>query len=72
MASTIGQTAIKFALAAPKLASVLPNITNMPQLEEFATASEAADIPQDLLDRAYELYQNNFYLEPSAEPSAAD
>ena len=70
--STIGQIAIKFALAAPKVASVLPNITSLPQLEEFAAASETEDIPQELLERVYELYQDNFYLEPSAEPSAAE
>ena len=72
MPSTIGQVAIKFALAAPRIASVLPNITSLPQLEEFAAAPETEDIPQELLDRTAELYSENFYLEPAAEPSAAE
>ena len=72
MPSTIGQVAIKFALAAPGIASVLPNITSLPQLEEFAAAPETEDIPQELLDRTAELYSENFYLEAAAEPSAAE
>ena len=70
--STIGQIAIKFALSAPMVASVLPNITNLPQLEEFTAAPETDDIAQDLLDRIFELYDENFYLEPVAESSAAE
>ena len=36
--------------------SVLPNITNLPQLQEFAVAPETEEIPQEFLDRIYELY----------------
>ena len=72
MESPIGQIAIKFALAAPMVASVLPNITNLPQLDEFTAAPETKDIPQDFLDHASELHERNFYLEPEAEPSAAE
>ena len=61
--STVGQIAIKFALAGPQVATVLPNITNLPQLEEFAASPETADIPQDLLDRVTKLYDENFYQE---------
>ncbi len=70
MDSTIGQIAIKYALAAPKVASVLPNITNMPQLEEFAATSETEDLPHEFLDRLQDLYDASFYVE-SAEPSPA-
>ena len=66
----MGQVSIKFALAAQGVACVLPNITNLPKLEEFAAASEAEDIPQDLLDRVFDLYDHNFYLEPVSEPSS--
>ena len=69
--STIGQTAIKFALAAPGVASVLPNLLNATQLREFAAAPETADLPQEYLDRILELYSEDFYLEPAAEPSGA-
>ena len=51
------------------VASVLPNITNGPQLEEFAAAPETEDVPPDFLDRLFQLYDDNFNLEP--EPSAA-
>ena len=70
--STIGQKAIKFALSGPKVSSVLPNFTNLAQLEEFAAVPETEDIPQDLLDQTSELYDENFYLEPAAEPSTAE
>ena len=69
--STIGQIAIKFGLAAPGVASVLPNMTNVPQLEEFARAPETEDIPRELLERAFELYEDGFSLEPAGEPSPA-
>ena len=71
MGSTIGQIAIKFALAAPMVAAVLPNITNMPQLEEFVAAPETEDIPQEFLDRISELYSEGFYVESVAESSAS-
>ncbi len=71
MESTIGQIAIKYALAAPMVAAVLPNITNPAQLDEFAATPETEDIPQDLLDRISELYSESFYLESVAESSAS-
>ena len=71
MYSTIGQIAIKFALSGPQVAAVLPNITNVPQLEEFALTSETDDIPQEFLDRIVALYDENFNLEPVEETSAA-
>ena len=68
LSSTIGQVAVKFALSGPQVASVLPNITNLAQLEEFSATSETEGIPQDLLDRIIDLYDQDFYLEP--EPAA--
>ena len=70
--ATIGQIAIKFALAVPQVASVLPNITNIPQLEEFAAAPETEEIPQELLDQVFEIYDENFYLEPVEESPVGD
>ena len=69
--STIGQIGIKFALSGPQVSSVLPNITNLAQLEEFAAASETSDVPEEFLERTFELYDEDFGLEPAAEPSAA-
>lgn len=62
ISGSIGQTAIKFALSGNQVASVLPNITNQRQLQEFAATSEAEDIPPDLIDRAHELFDENFGL----------
>lgn len=72
MESTIAQIAIKFALSGPMVSSVLPNITNVPQLEEFAATSETEDIPQDFLDRVIELYDENFYVDSSQKSSVGD
>lgn len=68
--ATIGQIAIKFALSGGMVASVLPNITNMPQLKEFVEASETEDIPQEFVDRLWELYDDNFLVEQPAESLA--
>lgn len=68
--ATIGQIAIKFALSGGMVASTLPNITNLPQLTEFAATSETEDIPQEFLDRLSELYDENFMVEQPAESIA--
>ena len=49
---------------------MLPNITNLPQLREFAAASDTEDIPQDFLERLSELYDENFLVEQPAESIA--
>lgn len=67
MDSTIGQIAIKFALSAPMVASALPNITNLPQLEEFASAPETIDLPKELLELVLELNEKDFGLEAVTE-----
>lgn len=63
---TIGQAALKFILAEPSVACILPNIYNAEQLREFAEASDKPDLTADDLARIQELYANNFYLEPAA------
>ena len=70
MDATIGQIAIKFALSEDMVASVLPNITNIPQLTEFAAASETEDIPQEFLDQLNELYDENFLVAQAAKTVA--
>ena len=70
MDATIGQIAIKFALSEDMVASVLPNITNIPQLTEFAAASETEAIPQEFLDQLNELYDENFLVAQAAETVA--
>ena len=68
--ATIGQIAIRFALSGRQVASVLPNITDPEQLEELADASDVVDIPEQSLQRLFQLFDEEFYLEPSSEPEA--
>ena len=70
MDSTIGQIAIKFALSGPMVASVLPNLTNLPQLEEFTATSETEDIPEEFLERIEELYDNEFRADETPQESS--
>ena len=71
LSSTIGQIAVKFALSGTNVASVLPNITNIPQLEEFAATSETEDIPVELIGRVHELHDNDFELVSQSEAATA-
>ena len=72
LSSTIGQIAIKFALSGAQVASVLPNITNAAQLEEFALAPESEDVPSEYVDRLWDLFDESFMAEEqAAEPTAA-
>lgn len=63
---TLGQAALKFCLAAPEVASTLPNIYDSEQLAEFAAASETPDLTDDELARIADLYETNFGVTPSA------
>ena len=60
---TLGQAALKFVLAAPEVASTLPNIYDAEQLEEFAAAPDTPDLTEEELARVEELYEHNFGLE---------
>jgi aryl-alcohol dehydrogenase-like predicted oxidoreductase len=60
---TLGQAALKFILAAPEVASTLPNIYEEEQIEEFAAAPETPDLTEEELARIAELYENNFGLQ---------
>jgi aryl-alcohol dehydrogenase-like predicted oxidoreductase len=68
---TIGQAALKFVWQTPMCAVALPNIYNLEQLEEFAAASDKADLTSDDMAQLADLYDNKFYLEPSALAGAA-
>lgn len=63
---TLGQAAIQWLLAEPRVMSVLPNIYDRDQLVEFASASDAPPLTADEIARVNELYANNFGLEPEA------
>ena len=62
---TLGQAAIKFILAEPSVASVLPNIYNESLLREFTAAPEMPDLTAEEFARVQQLYAAQFGLEPS-------
>jgi aryl-alcohol dehydrogenase-like predicted oxidoreductase len=59
---TLAQAAIRFILAEPGFACVLPNIYDGGQLEEFAAASDAPDLTPEERSLVQELYERNFDL----------
>lgn len=58
--ATVGQIAIKFCLAPPIMASCLPTITNMAQLDEYAVAPDIDELPAGELELVKTLYADNF------------
>lgn len=63
---TMAQAALKFILAQDAIACVLPTVTSLEELEEWAAASEAPDLTGEDLDRIAALYERNFDVEPVA------
>ena len=57
---TMAQATLKFILAEPTATSVLPTVTTMEQMEEFAAASEQVDLTAEELGRIADLYENDF------------
>jgi aryl-alcohol dehydrogenase-like predicted oxidoreductase len=57
---TMAQAAIRWILAEPCFACVLPNIYNEEQLGEFAAASNVPDLAPDDVRRANEFYARKF------------
>jgi len=63
---TMAQAAIRWILAEPCFATVLPNIYNEEQLEEFAGASEVPELSPEELDTVRGLYVRDFDLAPAS------
>lgn len=61
---TLGQAAIQWLLADKRVASVLPNIYNLEQIQEFVGASAAVPLSPEELSRMQALLDQNFGLEP--------
>jgi aryl-alcohol dehydrogenase-like predicted oxidoreductase len=57
---TLGQSALKWLLAEPRVVSTLPNIYDNEQLAEFAAASDLEDLTSDEMARIAELNESNF------------
>jgi aryl-alcohol dehydrogenase-like predicted oxidoreductase len=60
---TLGQAAIQWLLAEPRVMTVLPNIYDREQLVEFAKAPDTPALGKDEMDRVAELYARNFGVE---------
>jgi aryl-alcohol dehydrogenase-like predicted oxidoreductase len=65
---TLGQAALKWLLAEPRVVTTLPNIYDAEQLTEFADAIDHDDLSHADLDRVAELAAGNFGV--SEEPMA--
>jgi aryl-alcohol dehydrogenase-like predicted oxidoreductase len=61
---TMAQAALRFVLAQPAIACVLPTVSNVDDLAEWAGASDAPDLTDEDLERISELYERNFDVEP--------
>jgi len=59
---SLAQAAIKFILAQPGIACVVPTVTSIAELEEFAGASSAPDLTAEELERIDQLYVGGFAL----------
>jgi aryl-alcohol dehydrogenase-like predicted oxidoreductase len=64
---TLGQAALRWVLASPHVATVLPNIYGREQLDEFT--ADVRDLTADELDRVAALDERNFDITPSEDQS---
>jgi aryl-alcohol dehydrogenase-like predicted oxidoreductase len=62
---TMAQAALGFILAQPRMACVIPTITSLQELEEFAGAADAPGLTAEELARLDELYRTGFGLTPA-------
>ena len=60
---TLGQAALKWLLAEPRVVTTLPNIYDLDQLEEFPAASDKPDLSAAEIGRVAELAAHNFGVE---------
>ncbi len=61
---TMAQAALRFILAQPQMAVVIPTITNEAELREYAGAAQVPELSEDELAHLAELYERNFDVEP--------
>ena len=57
---TLAQSALRFCLAQPTITSVLPNITNLHDLAEYAAAPDTANLYPEEEERLQELWEELF------------
>ncbi|MBI2724215.1 MAG: aldo/keto reductase [Chloroflexi bacterium] len=68
---TLGQIALKWILADASVASTLPNIYGVEQIDEFAAIDDVPPLTADELARVQALYDANFGLEQAVENAQA-
>ena len=60
---TLGQAALKWLLAEPRVVTTLPNIYDVEQLREFAEASDKPNLSSTQMDQVAALAERNFGVE---------
>ncbi|HEX6576169.1 MAG TPA: aldo/keto reductase [Gemmatimonadaceae bacterium] len=60
---TLGQAALKWLLAEPRVVTALPNIYDYDQLAEFAAASDLEDLTDEQMTRIDDLARTNFGID---------
>ncbi len=68
---TLGQAAIQWLLHEPEVASVLPNIYNADQIDEFAATSETPPVTDEEFTRVEALWEDDFGVTPYTGADAA-
>jgi aryl-alcohol dehydrogenase-like predicted oxidoreductase len=63
MGRTLSQAAIQFCLHQPSIVSVLPNFTNLDELNNYTTAVDTPPLTDDEQSQLDFLWENNFELE---------
>jgi aryl-alcohol dehydrogenase-like predicted oxidoreductase len=60
----MAQAALRFILAQPQMAVVIPTMSSADELREYAGAADVPDLTGEELARVAELYARNFDVEP--------
>lgn len=68
---TLAQAALKFILAQPYMTNVIPTVTSVAELEEWAGTAEVPDLTQEELERVAEIYEADFALAIGGSPRSS-
>lgn len=66
---TMGQAAIQYCLESPNVVSILPNVYNAEQLDEFVAGADVAPLTAEEFARVAAGYPENFGVERLVEPA---
>ena len=68
---TIGQLALLWLYAQPSIVSALPNIYDVEQLDEFASASKHPQLGDEEMEAIHQMYVRSFDVVPYVEETAS-